>query len=72
MQYIKYYIFTTNISGSDTMALIGKYSKTNLFIMDENLWTWTKYRAEVLGFKSVAEYIFQLIKLDKEKDLIKK
>ena len=53
------------------MSLIEKYSKTNIFVIDENLWKWAKYRAEVLGFKSVAEYIFQLIKLDNEKNLLK-
>jgi len=54
------------------VTLIEKYSKTNLFIIDENLWKWAKYRAEVLGLKSVAEYLFQLIKLDKDKELLKK
>jgi len=54
------------------MSLVKKYSKTNLFIIDGNLWKWAKYRAEILGFKSVAEYIFQLIDLDKEKNLLKK
>lgn len=54
------------------MALVEKYDKTNLFVIDENLWKWAKYRAEVLGYKSVAEYLFQLIKLDKERDLIRK
>jgi len=53
------------------MSLIEKYSKTNIFVIDKNLWKWAKYRAEVLGFKSVAEYIFQLIKLDNEKNLLK-
>jgi hypothetical protein len=54
------------------MGLVEKYPKTNLFIIDESLWKWAKYRAEVLRFRSVAEYIFQLIKLDKEKELIKR
>ncbi len=54
------------------MAMIKRYSKTNLFIIDEELWKWAKYRSEVLGFNSVAEYIFKLINLDKEKVLIKK
>jgi hypothetical protein len=44
-----------------------KYAKTNLFIIDEDLWKWAKYRASILGFKSVSEYVFELIKSDKEK-----
>jgi dolichyl-phosphate-mannose--protein O-mannosyl transferase len=54
------------------MRLTEKYTKTNLFIIDENLWKWAKYRAEVLGFDSVAEYIFELIRLDKDKNILKK
>lgn len=53
------------------MTLTEKYSKTNIFIIDENLWKWAKYRADTLGFTTVAEYIFQLIKIDKEQKLIK-
>lgn len=44
-----------------------KYTKTNLFIIDEALWKWAKYRASILGFKSVSEYVFELIRSDKEK-----
>jgi len=46
--------------------LIRKYSKTNLFIIDEELWKWAKYRASILGFNSVSEYIFELIRKDKK------
>jgi len=53
------------------MALAKKHPKTNIFIIDKDLWKWAKYKAEVLGLKSVAEYVFLLIKLDKEKTLIK-
>ena len=55
----------------EKMTLAEKYPKTNIFIIDKDLWKWAKYKAEVSGFKSVAEYIFLLIKLDKEKTLIK-
>lgn len=41
--------------------------KTNIFIIDQNIWKWAKYRSDVLGYKSVSEYLFQLIKSDKEK-----
>jgi hypothetical protein len=43
-------------------------SKTNIFIIDKNLWKWAKYKSDVLGFISVSEYIFQLIKNDKESE----
>ncbi len=46
--------------------MIRKYSKTNLFIIDEELWKWAKYRASILGFNSVSEYIFELIRKDKK------
>ena len=42
-----------------------KYSRTGIFIIDENLWTWAKYQSETRGFNSVSEYIFELIELDK-------
>lgn len=48
------------------MEMRRKYQKTNLFIIDENLWKWAKYRASLLGFNSVSEYVFELIKKDKE------
>lgn len=48
-----------------------KYKKTNLFVLDDELWAWAKYRAESLGFKSVSEYIFKLIALDREKKIIR-
>lgn len=47
-----------------------KYPRTNMFIINEELWSWAKYRANTLGYDSVAEYVFELIKLDKEKNLI--
>jgi len=53
------------------MPLVKKYQKTNIFVIDESLWKWAKYKAEVLELKSVAEYIFKLIKMDKERELIK-
>lgn len=49
------------------MSMQRKYQKTNLFIIDENLWKWAKYQASLLGFTSVSEYVFELIKRDKEK-----
>ncbi len=43
-----------------------KYSRTGIFVMDTEMWTWAKYQAEKLGFNSVSEYLFDLIKKDKE------
>jgi len=44
-----------------------KYSRTNIFILNEELWAWAQYKAKLQGYTSVSEYIFQLIKADKEK-----
>jgi hypothetical protein len=46
--------------------MINKYPKTNLFVIDEKLWSWAKYRAALLGYTSASEYLFELIKKDKE------
>ena len=45
-----------------------KYARTNIFIMDEDLWAWAQYQAKLKGFKSVSEYIFKLIEAEKEKE----
>lgn len=42
------------------------YSRTNLYIIDKELWSWAKYRANILGFDSVSEYLFDFIKKDKD------
>jgi hypothetical protein len=34
--------------------------------MDKELWAWAQYRAKILGHDSVSEYLFDLIKRDKE------
>jgi hypothetical protein len=44
-----------------------KYARTNIFIMDEELWAWSQYKAKLLGYKSVSEYIFDLIRAAKQK-----
>jgi len=43
-----------------------KYARTNIFIIDEELWAWAQYKAKLLGLKSVSEYLFKLIKAAKE------
>lgn len=46
--------------------LIRKHKRTNIFVMDKELWAWAQYRAKILGHDSVSEYLFDLIKRDKE------
>ena len=48
-------------------TMIRKYPRTNIFIIDEELWAWAQYRAKTQGKDSVSEYIFDLIRTDKEK-----
>jgi len=43
----------------------------NIPIIEDELWSWAQFRAELLGFKSVSEYIFKLINMDREKRIIK-
>jgi hypothetical protein len=50
---------------------IRKYNRTNIFIINEELWAWAQYRAKTLGYGSTSEYIFDLIKLDKKENLLK-
>jgi len=45
-----------------------QYTRTNIFIIDDDLWAWAQYKAKLLGFKSVSEYIFKLLKAEKEKE----
>lgn len=45
-----------------------KYSRTNIFIIDEKLWAWAQYKAKVLGYSSVSEYLFELIETEKQKE----
>lgn len=46
--------------------------RTNIYVVDEELYAWAQYRAKILGYDSVSEYLFELITLDKQDDLIKK
>lgn len=47
-------------------------NRTNIYIVDKELWAWAQYRAKVLGYNTTSEYLFDLVKLDKQKDLLKK
>ena len=44
-----------------------KYRRTNIFIIDKDLWAWAQYQAKLEGYNSVSEYLFKLIKEQKEK-----
>lgn len=46
--------------------MIRKFSRTNVFVLDEDLWAWAQYRAKSLGKDSVSEYLFDLIQRDRE------
>jgi prophage antirepressor-like protein len=50
--------------------MIHKHKRTNIFLVDEELWAWAQYRAKTLGYVSSSDYLFDLIKLDKEKNII--
>lgn len=52
-------------------TVIHKYKRTNIFIVDEELWAWAAYRAKTLKFDNASAYLFDLIRLDKEKNLVK-
>ncbi len=52
--------------------MIRKHKRTNIFLIDEELWAWAQYRAKTLGYESSSDYLFDLIKLDKEKNILKK
>ncbi len=52
--------------------MINKYERTTVFIIDKELWAWASYRSKTLGYISVSEYLFELMKIDREKGIIKK
>ena len=43
------------------------YPRTTLFIIDKDVWIRSKGQAELLGYSSVSEYIFSLLKSDLER-----
>ena len=46
--------------------------RTNIYIVDEEAWAWAQYRAKLLDYETTSEYLFDLIKQDKQKDILKK
>lgn len=47
-------------------AVVREQKRTNIYVVDEELYAWAQYRAKLLGYDSVSEYLFDLIKGDKE------
>ena len=43
-----------------------KFTRTNIYMLDRDLWNWAQYRARSLGFDSLSEYVFDLIKKDRK------
>ena len=43
-----------------------KYPRTNIYVIDQEKWHWAQYRAKRVGYRSVSEYLFKSIELDKE------
>jgi hypothetical protein len=50
-----------------TTIATAKTKKTNIFILDKELWNWAQYRSKQLENESVSEYLFDLIREDKKK-----
>jgi len=42
-------------------------SRTNITILDSELWKWAKKRAIDLDFENISQYLFWLIRQDKER-----
>lgn len=47
-------------------SYVGKYKRSGLFILDDELWNWAQYRARQLNYESVSEYLFELIRKDRK------
>ena len=49
-----------------TQEVMKMASRTNITILDAELWKWAKKKAIDMDFENVSQYIFWLIKQDKE------
>lgn len=47
------------------------YKRTNVYVINKEMWNWAQYQAKNLGHKSVSEYLFKLIEKDKTSKKIK-
>jgi hypothetical protein len=45
------------------------YPRTTLFVMDKDAWIKSKAQTELLGYSSVSEYIFSLLKADLDREV---
>ena len=43
-------------------------NRTNITVLDDELWKWAKKKAIDLEFYGVSEYIFKLLKQEKERE----
>jgi hypothetical protein len=57
---------------TETQGMPRQQNRTNIYIVDEENWAWAQYRAKILGYPTTSEYLFDLIKLDKQKEILKK
>jgi hypothetical protein len=55
-----------------TKSMPRTQERTNIYITDQELWAWAQYRAKTLDYKITSEYLFALVKLDREKNLLTK
>jgi len=46
--------------------------RTNIYIINDELWDWAQYRAKRLGYETTSNYLFKLIELDKYREILKK
>lgn len=46
--------------------------RTNIYIVDKEVWVWAQYRAKILGYETTSEYLFDLIESDKRNNILKK
>lgn len=46
-------------------VVVREQKRTNIYVVDEGLYVWAQYRAKLMGYKSVSEYLFDLVKQDK-------
>lgn len=49
-----------------------KQKRTNIYIPDGETWAWAQYRAKTLGYETTSDYLFDLIKFDKQNSILKK
>jgi hypothetical protein len=47
--------------------MVRKQARTNIYIIDEELYAWAQYRAKTLHYDTISDYLFDLVKQDKNK-----